>query len=29
MKRFNEYLNEINDRKIQGLNPKPIDNRGL
>ena len=26
---YNEYLNEINDRKKQGLQPKPIDDGDL
>jgi aconitate hydratase 2/2-methylisocitrate dehydratase len=26
---YSEYLNEINDRKTQGLQPKPIDNGAL
>ena len=29
MSKLNEYLTEINERKIQGLNPKPIDDSKL
>ena len=29
MSRYTEYLNEINERKTQGLHPKPIDDSAL